>query len=1779
MGREADTSKPTFFSIVDTGDYGSVLLNGDLEVGRPTQEAPARMTVKSSVSAHLSSMSLHEDSFIQVIPGSNQMGAVLFGDETDWTTGSLADASFLLFNEGKPGNLAPATLESCSSKGGLDTVDTADSCTSILVSDGTVTTTDTTNCVLTATVDFGVTPGSCAAVDSSTATCAYVAGSYSATGNAVTRKDAINCVLTPGADLMGVPDGVSGSCAVSAAGAAVLPAPVTCTYLPNADAYRVDDCETWHGSIVTCAERNRPTLSFGSGPKPDTLVTPDSCTSTVVADGTVTTSDTDACVLTSSTDFGVTPGSCAAVDVDTALCAYVPGKFSASGVPNSVDVADTCTSTMVSGVTAADTTLCTLTGTTDFGVTPGSCADAGVTAACVYVAGEYSDANGDGTPDQEDTADSCTSTLLSAIMFDDTAQCVLTGTADFGVTPGSCADVNSATATCTYVAGEFSAYLTPILKVVSYPEGIQEACVAEETNPITTCSLNPAVTADPLADPPVVGVAGSCTITAGLGPCHYVEAVDGLGLLHLPGLAQFGDTATPSRPETCVQKVGELHANYDDDVITCGSVDLTGDDHAANRVACVSAGTGSECVYTAPSFGNSVTVQSGEEATLKLLSKDADSVIRVMSPGVTEIGVREDSSGDNSGGWYLRKNNDELTDADPWPKLLLTADDDALGISDTIVTLERIEDTSGTCVDALGATVAAANEDDCLAWDPDHDGDGEGDGTDGPGVWSPYIYGMMTMNGDVTFGTELMPPRTLTVEGESAELRIQVTNLDAAIKVIGGEGEQAIVDFTDVNGGSISIISQQMYSLGADLMVRDGTALGGLVERWPLDQLAPTVPYRVVSFNTGVGAARLPVATMVNQRKSGVLLIQGTPTFGSADLEMDCSVSVESLQSADIHIASSLDPDSATPRDAVLQITSVERPSLVLGSVAEQRLFRISVDTDEEVPTLQIGDAVSDEDSPLFSITSGPFSLDVDGNQIPVPPLVGLLYVSGHGQIGGASSGADRNLLVQTQGDGAQADLKIISGEFSDATISLTSSGRFSERAIFQDKPGELATCTGIATTPTCAYSAGTSGCPIGCADNGIACTGVATTPTCDLDPSTDSIADSCTSTLVATVTAADTTLCTLTGTADFGVTPGSCADAGATATCAYAAGEYSDANGDGTPDQEDTADSCTSTLVATVTAEDTAQCVLTGTADFGVTPGSCTDVNSATATCTYVAGTYSTSCPLGCGSTPASSSFELRPAWSSNIECSGTATAVPATCGSGNDALGAACAVDGAGTACVVASGTCAFVDGYTPICDTDAATDGTASCPPGCVLGTAAPWSTYIPDIPSAGEDFLSVIGDKDGATSLLDIRRTLRVDSNGDPLATADIFVNGDGTIGWVPPTILEACDATDPTNADDVADCGLVVVSGTDDLMDRQTCTAVASSVDARPAICTYVEASDWLPVDIDFTLQAETASLTVTSGGAEDTVLKVTAGAARDAYLTLAREEGEACQAIDLTVPADVTECGAVDVTGLDAAADQAACEAAGSGSVCEYIAEGTLSSYSLQKSITCPPYTQIEDSQIVGSEFTREELTGSVRDCEEACCIRWWCKTFDYQKTAGYCQLLDVHKDENPQTQGLDAFMGPSTGMYDLTDWDHYEKTYGTSEMRFNSQNGHLGTLTAGTGDIAMLTDFSVGSSTSVTSSIALESSDSVASVAITSALDDARLLMSSHKDAKSTISMVRGDTDCELVQCEHLLPAGAWIECPDCADPKPCIPRADCSVGGCPSQFEASPAGLNPHR
>lgn len=53
--------------------------------------------------------------------------------------------------------------------------------------------------------------------------------------------------------------------------------------------------------------------------------------------------------------------------------------------------------------------------------------------------------------------------------------------------------------------------------------------------------------------------------------------------------------------------------------------------------------------------------------------------------------------------------------------------------------------------------------------------------------------------------------------------------------------------------------------------------------------------------------------------------------------------------------------------------------------------------------------------------------------------------------------------------------------------------------------PPQISSCAGVAVTPTCSYSSGTTeGCPAGCDDDGSTCSGTATTPTCDLDPVTD---------------------------------------------------------------------------------------------------------------------------------------------------------------------------------------------------------------------------------------------------------------------------------------------------------------------------------------------------------------------------------------------------------------------------------------------------------------------------------------------------------------------------------------------------------------------------------------------------------------------------------------------------------------------------------------------------
>ena len=88
--------------------------------------------------------------------------------------------------------------------------------------------------------------------------------------------------------------------------------------------------------------------------------------------------------------------------------------------------------------------------------------------------------------------------------------------------------------------------------------------------------------------------------------------------------------------------------------------------------------------------------------------------------------------------------------------------------------------------------------------------------------------------------------------------------------------------------------------------------------------------------------------------------------------------------------------------------------------------------------------------------------------------------------------------------------------------------------------------------------------------------------------------------------------------------------------------------------------------------------------------------------------------------------------------QCLGRASTVPASCGAGLDGAGLACQVNADGDGCVDASGTCAFVAAYRPVCDFDAATDpdfvnsgtGQATCPTGCATKVVCEKQIVSPD-----------------------------------------------------------------------------------------------------------------------------------------------------------------------------------------------------------------------------------------------------------------------------------------------------------------------------------------------------------------------------------------------------------------------------------------------------------------
>lgn len=142
-------------------------------------------------------------------------------------------------------------------------------------------------------------------------------------------------------------------------------------------------------------------------------------------------------------------------------------------------------------------------------------------------------------------------------------------------------------------------------------------------------------------------------------------------------------------------------------------------------------------------------------------------------------------------------------------------------------------------------------------------------------------------------------------------------------------------------------------------------------------------------------------------------------------------------------------------------------------------------------------------------------------------------------------------------------------------------------------------------------------------------------------------------------------------------------------------------------------------------TAGSMSVCSITATCPATTVEADCIVAN---AVCDDTSVVTKTACE-GAGSTWAAPCAFTAPACSvSTPSCTGTATTIPATCGTGDDAAGLPCAVDAAGSSCDALDGTCAFVAASTPTCDL---TNG--SCPDGCD-GTPAP-ITVDADCTTAG------------------------------------------------------------------------------------------------------------------------------------------------------------------------------------------------------------------------------------------------------------------------------------------------------------------------------------------------------------------------------------------------------------------------------------------------------------
>ena len=329
--------------------------------------------------------------------------------------------------------------------------------------------------------------------------------------------------------------------------------------------------------------------------------------------------------------------------------------------------------------------------------------------------------------------------------------------------------------------------------------------------------------------------------------------------------------------------------------------------------------------------------------------------------------------------------------------------------------------------------------------------------------------------------------------------------------------------------------------------------------------------------------------------------------------------------------------------------------------------------------------------------------------------------------------------------------------------------------------------------------------------------------------------------TLAVTVETADDALCTLSASQDFGVTPGSCADVGTTATCAHVAGTF-------------TVDSCTSTLVAspnTETLTDTVACALTASTDSGTTIGSCADTDTAVATCAYVPGAITTADT--CTSTTSASAVKGACTTSATVQWIGEDAQESAMKTSPRRKTWWTKRLTKGTKAVALVAEACAATDETDTTTDCTGFTAGTGSTCTGITGCSYTAPVTYVADSPKDWERIYT-----GGQPTERDLKMMYEQGFDGvyslwpfpDPNAGS---LKGAGSsnmptgaqaaaaaaeaglmYGVIPQTGTATCTETATTSdATDEAACGGVTALG-----DSISCNAVMTDADAAVAACTY-----------------------------------------------------------------------------------------------------------------------------------------------------------------------------------------------------------------------------------------------------------------------------------------------------------------------------------------------------